>query len=426
MNYRHYLNTNSRNSLISKSITKLFRHRFFVFIAVLSGTVAVLSGCSEKAEEHRKKYSILVMSKDHVQYVIQTDTLDGGVVDPVKTGAAVMSPRRIWFYMMVKNGNYFYINRKTDYFVRNRVIDNRFTPIDSIHLPDMRDLENFNWYHPDSLLIISYPGRMKSPLYARINTNTMKATTGVLQLPVPFAPFNNMTVGFSEFSDDKLWVGYTYHKSSGEEGYGSSDTVYVANLNYPSMSLNNVFKDSRSTYPGSVNTSEQTTFRDEHNNFYYLSCPGFARGGNPQQATAIYRIKSGASEPDTSYFFNISASPIANHAYGMWYIGNNKAIVRSERKELFKTFEDHYMKPHMEFYEVDLTTQAVHKLDLPLDKGTSRTCVLYENGLAYISVNSDMEGNYIWVYNPESKSLKKGLKLDGEVDYIFRLEKLYD
>jgi hypothetical protein len=411
--------------LIYKNLTQLFKRRLFLPVCVLIGTVALVSGCSEKTSEHQKKYSILVMSKEHVQYVIQTDTLDGGTIDPIKTGASVLSPKRIWFYMMVKNGNYFYINRKTDYFVRNRIIDNQFTPIDSLHLPDMRDLENYNWYHPDSLLIISYPGKMKSPLYARINTTTMTATTGVLQLPIPYAPFNNMTVGFSEFSKDKLWVGYTYHKSS-PEGYGSSDTVYVANLNYPSMSLNKVFKDSRSTYPGSVNTSEETAFRDEKNDFYYLSCPGFARGGNPQQSTAIYRIKAGENEPDSSYFFNISASSIANHAYGMWYIGNNKAIVRSERKELFKTFEDHYMKPHMEFYEVDLTTKAVHKLALPLDKGTSRTCVLSENGLVYISVNSDTEGNYIWVYNPKTKSLKKGLKLEGDVDYIFRLEKLYN
>ena len=365
------------------------------------------------------------MSKDHIQYIIQTDTLDRGIVNPIKSGAPLVSPPRIWFYMLVKNGNYFFINRKTDYFIRNRVIDNRFTPIDSIYLAGMGDLENYNWYGPDSLLIISYPGKMKSSRYARVNTETMKASTGVLPLPPPVPPFNNMIVGFSVFRNSQLWVGYSYHFSN-EKGYRSSDTVHVASLGYPSLTLDKVFSDGRSTYPGSVNTAEQSTFRDEKNDFYYLSCPGFARGGRPDQPTAIYRIKADDSEPDSSYFFNISASPIANHAYGMWYIGNNKAIIRSERKELFKTFQDHYTNPHMEFYEVDLLTKAVHKLDLPLDKGTSRTCVLVEKDLVYISINSDAEGNYIWMYNPKNKSLKKGLKLEGEVDYIFRMEKLYD
>lgn len=365
------------------------------------------------------------MSKDHIQYVIQTDTLDEGAINPIKNGAPILAPKRIWYYMFVRNGSYYYINRQTDYLVRNRVINNQFTPIDSLYLFDMRDLENYNWYHPDSLLIISYPGKMKSPLYARVNTTTMKASIGVLPIPLPAAPFNNMTVGFSDVRKNQLWVGYSTHFSSPEQ-YSSSDTVYVAKLDYPSLKLNKVFRDGRSTYPGSTNTAEQSSFRDEKGDFYFLACPGFARGGIPNQPTAIYRIKAVANEPDSSYFFNISTSPIANHAYGMWYIGNGKAIIRSERKELFKTFQDHYTLPHMEFHEVDLATKAVHKLDLPLDKGTSRTCVLTENGLVYISLNSDKEGNYIWVYDPKNKSVKKGLKLEGEVDYIFRLEKLND
>lgn len=388
--------------------------------------VAMLCGCSGQNSESEKKYSILVMSKDNIQYIIQTDTLDGGVTYPIKNGAPLFSPPRIWYYMMVKNGNYFFINRKTEYLIRNQLVNNKFTTLDSVALPGMRYLENYNWYQPDSLLIVSWPGEMKSPLYARINTHTMKATMGVLPLPAPYSPFSHMTVGFSEFRTNQLWLGYTYHYSSSTKGYGSSDTVYVANLDYPSMALKKIFKDSRSTYPGNVNTSQQNTFRDEKGDFYYLSCPGIARGANPDQPTAVFRIKASENAPDSSYFFDISASPIANHAYGMWYIGNNKAIIRSERKGLFKTFEEHYQVPHIEFYEIDLTTRAVRKLDLPLDKGSSRTCVLVENGLVYIAINSDTEGNYIWVYNPKNQSLKKGLKLGGEIDYIFRLEKLHD
>ncbi|WP_177196940.1 DUF4374 domain-containing protein [Dyadobacter koreensis] len=367
----------------------------------------------------------MVMSKDNVQYIIQTDTLDGGVAYPIKNGAPVLAPPRIWYYMMVKDGNYFFINRKTEYLIRNQVKDNKFTAIDSVSVPGMKFLENYNWYHPDSLLIISWPGERKSPRYARINTRTMKASTGVLPLPAPFLPFNNMTVGFSEFRNNQLWLGYSYHYSSPTQGYGSSDTVYVASLDYPALSLKQIFKDPRSAYPGNVNTAQQNTFRDDQDDFYYMACPGIARGANPGQPTAIYRIKANENKPDSSYFFNISASPIDNHAYGMWYIGNNKAIVRSERQGLFKTFEEHYLVPHIDFFEVDLQTKTLHKLDLPLDKGTSRSCVLVENGLVYISINSDTEGNYIWVYNPKSQSLKKGLKLEGKVDYIFRLEKLH-
>src|SRR5262249_27232887 len=154
-------------------------------------------------------------------------------------------------------------------------------------------------------------------------------------------------------------------------------------------------------YPGNVNTAQQNTFEDENGDFYFLSCPGIVRGANPSQPTAIYRMKAGAQALDSSYFFNISASSIHNHAYGLWYIGHDQAIVRSERKDLFSTFEEHYKIPHIEYYVVNVLTQAVQKLDLPLDRGSSRTCVLSEGPVVYISINDGKGGNDIWIYNKQ-------------------------
>ncbi|HWV30477.1 MAG TPA: hypothetical protein VN038_12510, partial [Dyadobacter sp.] len=59
-----------------------------------------------------------------------------------------------------------------------------------------------------------------------------------------------------------------------------------------------------------------------------------------------------------------------------------------------------------------------------LDKGTSRQCVLVENGTVYITVNSGNEGCYVWLLNPETGALKKGLKFSDDTEYILRLERL--
>jgi hypothetical protein len=40
-------------------------------------------------------------------------------------------------------------------------------------------------------------------------------------------------------------------------------------------------------------------------------------------------------------------------------------------------------------------------------------------------VNSSTEGNFIWIYNIRTGSLKKGLELAGNTDFILRMDKLH-
>lgn len=101
-------------------------------------------------------------------------------------------------------------------------------------------------------------------------------------------------------------------------------------------------------------------------------------------------------------------------------------MIRSERKDLFKNYKEHYIVPHIEYYEIDLITREVQKLNLPLDRGSSRTCVLIENEKAYITINDGAGNNDVWIYQSNIRSLKKGIHFQGNVDYIFRIEKLWD
>lgn len=366
----------------------------------------------------------MVMTADtHTQYILQTDILDHGVAYPIADGAPVVSPPRIWYYTIVKDGYYYFVNNLNHYFVKNEVRNRQFVALDSVLLPNFKYPDNCVFYGPDSLMVINSAQPSAARTYARINIHTMQAKIETLSLPEATAPFKYMSIGFVQFRPPYCWIGFDYHYQNETNGYGSSDTVYLARLHAGTMQVDSIFKDPRSTYPGNVNTAQQNTFTDEKGDFYFLSCPGIVRGANPTQPTAIFRIKAGEQTPDSSYFFNISASPIHNHAYGLWYIGNNEAIIRSERKELFSTYEEHYLNPHIEYYVINLSTREVKKLDLPLDRGSSRTCVLVEGPLVYISVNDGKGGNDIWVYNSHNKSLKKGLHLAGNIDYIFRLEK---
>lgn len=384
----------------------------------------LLQSCSQ--DSAKKKYSFVVRGEDDRLYVWQTDNLDSGSVNPVEKGVWLEGPPRIWYYLLVKNGHYYYVDSKSEYFVKGQVKGDRFVHLDSIPMPDFGYPDNALFMDKDTIFIASHSMGTKAKKFAKINVNNLTASIDTLPIPRPRKPFDNLSIGFQLRRDNYLWMGYTYHYTNRNMGYGSSDTVYVARMSYPGMVLENIEKDPRSTYPGNVNTAQENTFTDEKGDFYFMSCPGIVRGANPNQPTAIYRIKANEQKIDSIYFFNISESPIQNHAYGLWNLGNNKALVRSERKDLFKTYKDHYLVPHIEYYEVDLVTKETRKLNLPLDKGSSRTCVLVEKDKVYITINDGEGNNDVWIYQPKNQSLKKGLHFEGNLGYIFRMERLYD
>lgn len=386
-----------------------------------------MPACRHNGRAESKKYSIVVGSKEGELYIWQTDHLDSGVVDPIAKGVKLLGPARIWYYLLVRDGFYYYVDSKSEYFVKAQIRDERFVHLDSIRLADFSYPDNAQFITPDTIFLVSHSMGMKAKKFAKVNVRTMTASVDSLPVPSPRAPFDNMSVGFQMWRNDRLWIGYTYHYANRNMGFGSSDTVYVARMTYPGMVREHIGKDPRSTFPGNVNTAQQNTFKDEKGDFYFMSSPGIVRGANPHQPTAVYRIKANEQTIDSSYFFNISASEVQNHAYGLWYLGNHKALLRSERKDLFKTYKEHYAVPHIGYYEIDLSTrQVANKLDLPLDRGSSRTCVLVEGEKAYITINDGKGGNDIWIYRPLDRSLTKGLHFEGDVDYIYRLEKLHE
>lgn len=404
----------------------------------LCGLLLVFSGCliacNEQAPStvtkntgkhtNADKYSLYIMGKDGKEYILETDTLDSGELLPEQDGAAV-DTRIVDRSIVVKNGYYYKINRKAGTFVKYNIQDKKFSQVAAFPLKDFA-IENYHWMGGDTLLLTGLETKNFAQVeYVILRTGSMKIiSAGKMEIPKPSGRFDNMSVGFVKPLGNHLLVGYTYHQQLSASDYTTSDTTYVTELNYPQMTRVKTAKDSRSTYPGGINTVQSSSFLDEQQDFYFMDCPGIALGNRPELSTAIMKIDKGAAVPDKKYFFNLSAA-IHNHAYGMWYLGNGKAIVRSERKDLFKGLGDHYSTAHFEFYLVDVKTQqVVKKLELPLDKGTRRECVLMAGDYAYISINSSTKGNFIWKYNIHTGTLKKGLQLSGNTDYILRMDQL--
>ena len=401
-----------------------------VILLLTSATLSLfLYSCSQQPETSNmlagKNYSMYILGKDGKEYIVETNSLDSGKILPEQQGA-LLDAKAMDRDIIVKDGSYYHLNRKKAELSKYNVQNDSLHSLASIPLKDF-SIENYLWVGKDSLLLTGLDIKgFKQAKYVLIETGKMDLlSSGSLAIPQPSGKLTSMSIGFVELRKNHLFVGYTYHQQLSSSNYTTSDTTYIAELGYPQMNLLKIDKDTRSTYPGGINTVQSYSFNDEHNNYYFMSCPGIALGNRPDLPSGIFRIKAGDESLDKDYFINISSSLINNHAYGMWYIGNNKAIIRSERKDLFKGLGDHYSTAHFEFYLIDLAAaRVIKKLNLPLDKGTRRECIIVKDNMAYIAVNSSTQGNFIWIYNPKTDDLKKGLELAGNTDFIMRIDKL--
>jgi hypothetical protein len=401
-----------------------------VILLLTSATFSLfLYSCSQQPETSNmlagKNYSMYILGKDGKEYIVETNSLDSGKILPEQQGA-MLDAKAMDRDIIVKDGSYYHLNRKKAELSKYNVQNDSLHSVASIPLKDF-SIENYLWVGKDSLLLTGLDIKgFKQAKYVLIETGKMDLlSSDSLAIPQPSGKLTSMSIGFVELRKNHLFVGYTYHQQLSSSNYTTSDTTYIAELGYPQMNLLKIDKDTRSTYPGGINTVQSYSFNDEHNNYYFMSCPGIALGNRPDRPSGIFRIKAGDESLDKDYFINISSSLINNHAYGMWYIGNNKAIIRSERKDLFKGLGDHYSTAHFEFYLIDLAAaRVIKKLNLPLDKGTRRECIIVKDNMAYIAVNSSTQGNFIWIYNPKTDDLKKGLELAGNTDFIMRIDKL--
>lgn len=400
------------------------RHHFLLFFLLPLLYFSMVS-CSETHQQDAssKKYSIYVGLKNEKEYIVTTDSIESGTLDPEKQGV-LSEPQRIFHDLIVKDGYYYRVDQRTGMFSQSTITNGSFKENRSVKIEGFNDIENYNWISNDTLMLIGYEEKSKTARYAKINVRDMKVTQNELPIPAPFGNYNWLSIGFSKFFGNRLIVGYCYHSTTKLHSYTTSDTLYAEVISYPEMKSSGRLKETRTTYPGGINSAMQSFFTDENGDFYFLACPGIATGNVPEKSTGIFRIKQTDQQIDPDYFFNISASPIQNHGYGLWYLGKGKAIIRTERKGLFTGVNDHWKVPHFDYYVLDLVSQTTKRLELPLDKGTRKQCVLVEDGIAHIAINSEKEGSAVWLYNPEKDSLKKGLQLTGDINYFLRLERL--
>jgi len=380
-------------------------------------------GCSSRDQSNSisNNYSLYIMNKNLGNTIVTTNSIDSGTINILKDGIDL--PTRYFDRSIIVHNDFFY-HIKSGKFIKFEMQENALTEIAAIPMSNQH-IENMNWQGKDTLLLFTLDNKTYSKLhYYKIDVKKFEILQKEeIHLPVAPSKFPIVSIGFSTLHQNNLILGYTYNKVINETDFTTIDTMYFATLDPQTLKIKSIQKDNRSTYPGGVNTVQSYSFHDERGNFYFMSCPGIALGNNLSKPTAIFRIPNNTTTVDSSYFFNLTATN-QNHAYGMWYLGNNEAIIRSERKDLYNDFSDHHSTYQFEYYVIDLLKQTATKLTLPYDKGTRKESVLVENDKAYITIDDKDDNHQVWIYNIQTKKISTGLKLDKETDFIVRIDKL--
>ena len=325
-----------------------------------------------------------------------------------------------------KNGFFYRLSNSTSVFTKYQLRGSSLVLLDSLHLRNP-NVETVSWKDDENLLAVCREDIAEQKSQARvyqINVKEMKIVReDTIILPHATDEFWALHVGLVDFEKDDLWLAYSFFKSKGKYGYTTSDTTYYATINYDSFQLKTIQKETRSTYPGGFNLIQSYSFKDENGDYYFMTNPGIALGNNVKLPTAIFRKKKGQHLVDQEYMINISAS-IGNHAYGMWYVGDSKAVIRNEQKQLYTDFSDFHSVYQFEYRLVDLKTGVIEKIDFPLDKGTQKENVWSDDHYIYAAIDDANDEHRVWKYNLHTKEVSKGIELPNTTNYTVRLDYL--
>ncbi|MCX2476970.1 DUF4374 domain-containing protein [Pedobacter sp. MC2016-05] len=382
--------------------------------------IVVINSCKKPAggsDQGETKYSAVLCIgswPNTAYYIAGIGSLTSGTISLANNGAE-MTGKVYAQDIIQRDGFYYHANASSGklgkYHVENGVL------VTDKEIPfSWLEWSSYAWEDASTLVIFGVGNN--EGRYAVVNVDRMAIKTGKLSLKSIPTGFDGYNIGFAQYSANKLYLGY---------GFSSTDftkypnmPVYqeslVAIIDYATMTVEKSLSDTRTTGLGGPNVYAPSSFVDELGDLYFISDP--VNNYDYNSPSVMYRIKSGTTVIDPTYFFNFSAVTNNEMVPAMWYIGNGKAIVRS-RIAGQSIDTDHY------FCIVDARNGSfIKKLNLPVDKGERMVnAVIVEDGKVFIAVNS-ADKDYIWQYNPATDELTKGVEFIGGIDYILRIEKL--
>lgn len=269
----------------------------------------------------------------------------------------------------------------------------------------------------DDLFLLKIARSLTAPTcsWFKVNTNSLTITSQ--------GTFDNLAMtGMGELAH------FTWVKQVGTKLFApyqpindrSFNTAYpnkafIAIFNYADMKLEKVITDERTSFIG-------TYFNDglsvqENGDVYGFSAACATTGGAvvTTKPSAILKIKSGTTEFDQSYFFDIEAASGGLNITHWLYVGNNTYIVRSQTKAEKTGFPAGLRVGIVNV--VDKTYKAVTGFPAVADISTltGNNYSPKDGKTGFIGVNLKDGTSYVYKIDAGTATATRGLKVEGGV-----------
>lgn len=214
--------------------------------------------------------------------------------------------------------------------------------------------------------------------------------------------------------DDKVYIPYLSIKGCCNDVFGTAnpDSSWVAVLSYPELKLEKVIKDNRT---GSIGAYYLNGLVQTEQGEVYAFSPASGKNNAVLASTkpsAIVKIDRFAQEFDKNYFFNIEEISGGHHIAAWTYIGKNKFILTMYPEPGNVNGTDR------KFAVVDVTEKSFRWITGTPTGDITRVTTIYNyapmDGVrGYIGITTASEGSYVYVFDANLATAKKGLKVEG-------------
>ncbi|GGF40110.1 DUF4374 domain-containing protein [Echinicola rosea] len=211
---------------------------------------------------------------------------------------------------------------------------------------------------------------------------------------------------------DKVYAPYMSIKGCCDDNFGTNnpDSAWVAVYDYPSMELEKVIKDDRTSYIGRYFTEGLT---EVENGDVYAFSSGVATNNGEASSTlpsAFVRIKAGQTEFDQSYYFNIEEVADGYHVTDKTYLGDGKFVVNMHNEKGAYTTGSRLAIVNV--YDESFTWVTGTPDPENVLRVTTNNYSLMDGNTAYIGFTTE-QGSWVYEVDATSATATQGLKVEG-------------
>lgn len=390
------------------------KNRIINFNLILATVMSVMfigcsdnSGTGEEINEIEADYKYLLGLS-----LPSTDLYPLHVLEEIESGtASILNAQEIpdisSSVSVAGKDGYLYLN-STDKLTKYEIGDNGI-------LVDLGSLPNtgisggpVSAFLSDNQLLVSTGARAAEGgtfSYQVINTDSMtEESSGVITLPI-YESDSKAAPSLFILKEGKIFVPF-YQAASDWSAY---DFASIAVYDATTLAFEKEITTDKAAGLGfSVIASHFT----KNNDLYLISSNSNFWTGNESIPSGLVRINSGESDFDEYYFLNLSEKVDGNHTGGMAYAQNDKVVFQVFRSDLITEYADYSNSFTIEYYVVDLSTEVVTKLDIPLCQYPRDMIEYIGDDKVAITANTE-EGNFIYIYNSTTNTVTKGIEYSG-------------